>query len=121
MEQSEARERLVKLRDEFRATVDAIRERLAQPERESGGDVALVDQHPADVATETAERELDVSREAMFEARLAQIEGAMRRLGEGGYGLCQVCGKPIPDDRLAVVPDTPFCVDDASREQARAS
>ena len=121
MEEREARERLERLRDEFRSTVTAIRERLAQPERDSGGDIAIVDQHPADVATETAERELDVSRAAMFEARLGQIDDALRRLGDGTYGTCAVCGKAIPDERLALVPDTPFCVADASREQARAS
>jgi RNA polymerase-binding transcription factor DksA len=121
MDESEARDRLTRLRDEFQATVDAIRERLAQPEREASGDVAIVDQHPADVATETAERELDVSREAMFEARLGQIADALGRLRDGTYGSCADCGQPIPDERLALVPDTPYCVTHARVEQARAN
>ncbi len=120
MERHEARERLSAMRREFAATVDALRLRLAQPERDSG-DVAGVDQHPADAATDTADRELDLSREAMFEARLRQIDEALRRVDGGGYGTCVVCGKAIPDERLALVPDTPYCVADASREQARAS
>ncbi len=119
MERNEARQRLERLRDEFRATVDEIRGRLAEPQRDSG-DVAIVDQHPADAASDTAERELDVSREAMFEARLRQIEDAFDRVEDGSYGRCIVCGEPIPDERLALMPDTPYCVKDAQRVQARS-
>jgi RNA polymerase-binding transcription factor DksA len=121
MERSEARERLRTMRDEFAKTVEAIRARLADSQRESGGDISLADQHPADVATETADRELDTSREAMFEARIRQIDEALTRVEDGSYGTCLVCGPAIPDDRLRVVPDTPYCVKDAEREQARAS
>ena len=118
MERAEARERLTKVRDEFTASAAEIRERLAQPARDSS-DVAAVDQHPADVATDTAERELDVSRLAMLDARLAQIADAFERLRHGTYGICADCGQKIPDERLALVPDTPYCVKDAQREQAR--
>lgn len=121
MDRDEARERLTKLRQEFASTVDSIRERLAQSERDSGGNIALVDQHPADAASETADRELDASREAMFASRVRQIDDALARVDAGTYGRCSVCGDTIPDERLALVPDTPYCVKDAEREQARAS
>jgi RNA polymerase-binding transcription factor DksA len=115
-----ASERLRRLREEFSGTLADLRTRLAEPQREASGEVATVDQHPADIATDTAERELDVSRIAMFEARLKQIDDALERLKQGGYGICEVCGQPIPDERLEAIPDTPFCVRDAQREQARA-
>ena len=121
MEKSKARERLQKMRAEFTATVDAIRARLADSQRESGGDISLADQHPADVATETADRELDTSRGAMFEARIRQIDDALGRLEAGTYGTCVVCGRPVPEERLEAIPDTPYCVTDARTEQARAS
>jgi RNA polymerase-binding transcription factor DksA len=118
VEREEARRRLQALRDEFSETVTALRARLAEPQRDSS-DVATVDQHPADVATDTADRELDMSRVAMFEARLAQIDEAFDRVRQGSYGTCMICGEAIPDERLELVPDTPFCVKDAQREQAR--
>ena len=120
MKEAEARERLKRLRDEFQSTVESLKERLSQNERDSSGELAMTDQHPADIATETADRELDASREAMFEARLGQIDAAFKRLGSGTYGRCVDCGETIPDERLALVPDTPYCVKDAQREQARA-
>ena len=119
MDDNEARARLQTLRDEFAVTVSALQQRLSQPEREATGDVAVVDQHPADTATETAERELDVSRLAMFEARLGQIDDAFVRLRQGAYGTCIDCGQPIPEERLALLADTPYCVKDAQREQSR--
>ena len=118
MNEQEARRRLEALREEFAGTVEALRERLSESQRETGGEISAgVDQHPADAATETADRELDVSREAMFEARLAQIDDAFRRLDDGSYGSCVVCGTQIPDERLEIMPDTPYCVADATREQ----
>jgi len=118
VEREEIRARLTKLREEFVASAGELRARLAEPQRDTS-DVATVDQHPADVATDTADRELDLSRVAMLEARVAQIDGAFDRLKQGTYGTCQVCGQPIPEERLEVMPDTPFCVKDAQREQAR--
>lgn len=35
---------------------------------------------------------------------LAEVEEALERLREGTYGRCLSCGKPIPEQRLAVLP-----------------
>src|SRR5437868_15550416 len=111
------RERLQSERADLASTASRIRERLAVPQRDSGGDVALADQHPADVASETEARELDLARQTMFEARIGLIDEALRRLERGEYGRCIVCGREIPEARLDVVRETPYCVEDAEREQ----
>lgn len=41
---------------------------------------------------------------------LEQITGALRRLAEGTYGDCERCTRPIPAERLEVVPHARFCV-----------
>jgi RNA polymerase-binding transcription factor DksA len=120
MDPKATRERLHREREDLAGTVERIKERLAVPQRESGGDIALADQHPADVASETEARELDLARQTMFESKIALIDEALDRLERGGYGRCVICGKKIPDERLELVPETPYCVDDAEREQARA-
>jgi RNA polymerase-binding transcription factor DksA len=117
MDTTAMRERLIAERDDLGSTVARIRERLAVPQRDSGGDVALADQHPADVASETEARELDVARLALFEGRIGLIEEALARVERGEYGRCVVCGKEIPEERLELVPETAYCVDDAEREQ----
>lgn len=41
---------------------------------------------------------------------LDEVVEALRRLGSGGYGRCQACGKPIALSRLRAVPATRFCL-----------
>jgi len=45
------------------------------------------------------------------EAGLEDIERALRRLDEGTYSSCEVCGRSIDDDRLAAAPVTRRCAD----------
>ncbi|MER5446419.1 TraR/DksA C4-type zinc finger protein [Streptomyces sp. NPDC002766] len=41
---------------------------------------------------------------------LAQVEAALARVADGSYGVCRNCTKPIPVERLEILPYTPFCV-----------
>lgn len=112
-----ARSRLEGRREDVSRSLSRLRERLQQPQGESGGELSLADQHPADAATETEQRELDLTRSRALERELAAIEEAIARVGKGSYGRCTICGEPIPDERLELLPQTPFCVRDAAREQ----
>ena len=112
------RDLLLRTRDELKASIEPIRARLSESQRDSGAEIAVADQHPADAATDTEMRELDVSTEVMFEARLRLVDDALRRLDDGAYGTCVVCGRPIPPERLELVPETPYCVEDAAKQKA---
>jgi RNA polymerase-binding transcription factor DksA len=100
-------------------TLAAVRERLTVPQLDSGGEVGLTDQHPADAASETESRELDMTRLRMLEVRLDRDRRALERIEAGTYGKCVACGRSIPRERLEAVPETPYCVDDAAREEHR--
>ncbi|MEU0413148.1 TraR/DksA C4-type zinc finger protein [Streptomyces griseorubiginosus] len=41
---------------------------------------------------------------------LAEVEAAVARVADGSYGICRDCAKPIPFERLEILPYTPFCV-----------
>lgn len=43
--------------------------------------------------------------------RLKAIEQALSRLRNGKYGICAVCGKKIPEDRLRALPYALMCMD----------
>ena len=45
-----------------------------------------------------------------------EVIEALRRLDEGLYGVCESCGRSIPEERLEVLPFTAVCVDCASAE-----
>jgi DnaK suppressor protein len=46
-------------------------------------------------------------------AMLDDVRRARRRVAEGSYGLCEVCGKPIPEERLEARPWAVRCVQDS--------
>lgn len=70
------------------------------------------DQHLADHASDTFERELDESLEENAEEIVREIDQALGRIEEGSYGTCTACGKEIPEERLAAVPYATLCVED---------
>jgi DnaK suppressor protein len=45
--------------------------------------------------------------------QLDDVQHALSKLDSGSYGLCEVCGEAIPDDRLAALPATRFCMQHA--------
>jgi RNA polymerase-binding transcription factor DksA len=116
MDRDHFRDLLLRTRDELTSSLEPIRARLSESQRDASGELALADQHPADAATDTEMRELDLGTEVLFEARLRQVDHALRRLDDGTYGTCIVCGQPIPVERLELVPETPYCVKDAAKQ-----
>ena len=79
------------------------------------GDLAMGpgDNHLADIATETVDREIDYTLEENSGNVLREIEAALKRLDEGTYGLCTACSKPIEPERLEYLPWATQCADDA--------
>ncbi|MFF0203824.1 TraR/DksA C4-type zinc finger protein [Streptomyces sp. NPDC005017] len=41
---------------------------------------------------------------------LKEIEGALARVEDGTYGTCAGCAKPVPAERLEILPYTRHCV-----------
>jgi RNA polymerase-binding transcription factor DksA len=91
--------------------VDLRGEGLDQSEAEQAGELAHYDQHPADTASDTFEREKDLSILEGLEADLAEIEAALQRLEEGRYGIDEVTGEPIDRARLEAFPTARTNVD----------
>lgn len=115
MDTAQARQRL----DAEKARLEEVRaaaDRLATGAKEAADtELSNLDQHPAEQGTELMERELDEGVVQHAEAELAEVEAAIQRLDDGGYGRCETCGKAIGDERLDFIPATRFCVDDAVR------
>jgi len=78
---------------------------------ESIEELSAYDQHPADIASELFERSKDMSLREDAQIKLNAIAHALKRMGEGTYGKCDMCGREIPVKRLAAVPYTTQCVD----------
>ena len=109
---------------------------LAQRERIENARVAIQDGHPGsltdetgdlvsggwedhlgDAATETHDRELDYGLEENADQVLGEIDAALKRIDDGTYGTCEVCGKPIGEERLEARPWATLCIDDQRKRE----
>ncbi|MFF8321531.1 TraR/DksA family transcriptional regulator [Streptomyces bobili] len=80
------REQIQQLTDAAPARRDALRERRAPSQVEVGVQLA-----------------------AAARMVLADVEAALRRMDEGHYGTCGLCGRPIARDLLEIVPQARHC------------
>lgn len=64
----------------------------------------------ADTGAKTAEQAWELSLLRSIAERRGQVELALQRLNEGGYGMCEGCAEPIPVERLEVFPSATSCV-----------
>jgi RNA polymerase-binding protein DksA len=78
---------------------------------------STADNHPADVATVTFDRELDYSLEESEERLLQAIDASLVRIDDGTYGVCNACGRPIGEERLEALPWTTQCIDCKRKEE----
>ncbi|WP_424237346.1 TraR/DksA C4-type zinc finger protein [Bhargavaea ginsengi] len=84
--------------------------------RDETGELSFVDNHPADAGTELFDRERDQALENHAEDELGKVEAALHALRDGNYGICEVCEKDIPFERLEAIPYTNRCIEHADTE-----
>ena len=95
-DETSTRERLAGLRREFGQIVDSA-------------DTATDDEHDPE-GTTAYDRARTATLIEAAERHLTEIAAARARLDAGTYGVCEVCGKPIPPERLAARPTARTCV-----------
>jgi RNA polymerase-binding protein DksA len=100
---------IANLRDDHPGTVDDEVEEI------SGSS----DNHLAETATATLDREIDFTLEENSGQVLAEIDAALKRIENGTYGICTNCGKPIAEERLEAYPWASLCIDDARLAEHR--
>jgi RNA polymerase-binding protein DksA len=112
------RELLLDERKRVAAAIENLHEDHAGTLSDESGEEAAFDNHLADTATETYDRELDYSLEENSEHVLAEIDAALKRIEDGTYGICTNRGEQIPVERLEARPYATLCID-CQRERER--
>jgi DnaK suppressor protein len=112
---------LLEERERVVAAIDYLHaENPGSLEDETGDLVSgSADNHMADNATETYDRELDYTLEENSGQVLAEIDAALARINAGTYGVCERCGRPIAEERLEALPWATLCIDDQRRQERR--
>jgi RNA polymerase-binding transcription factor len=101
------------LQEERRRVLDAIeylhKENPGSLEDETEDQAS--DNHLAETATATLDREIDYTLEENSEHVLSAIDDALKRIDDGAFGVCTNCGTPIAEERLAALPWATTCID----------
>ncbi|MGD9782117.1 MAG: TraR/DksA family transcriptional regulator [Kiritimatiellia bacterium] len=77
---------------------------------ESTGDISSHSTHMADHGTDNFDRELALNLASSRQESIYDIEDAIRRIDDGSYGACEMCGKAIERARLKALPFAKKCL-----------
>ena len=113
-----ARERLEQERRSISEELERLREDTSRSLQDAT-DEDGIDTHMADSATETYDREVELTLEDSLGQRLGEIEAAFQRLDAGTYGRCLRCGRQIGAERLEAIPYVRLCIDCKRLEEHR--
>jgi DnaK suppressor protein len=99
-----------KLVEAARRTLETERERLRVELSEEVEHPRVSHGAQTAASTEVSESQRGQQLREREEQHLVQIEGALKRIEAGTFGLCQTCGKPIAPERLEALPWALDCV-----------
>ncbi|HEY4320985.1 MAG TPA: TraR/DksA family transcriptional regulator [Gemmatimonadales bacterium] len=80
-------------------------------EETRAGDLSAYPTHLADRGTDTMDDELAASNATRISGEIAEIDAALERLAASPakFGICEDTGKPIPLERLEIIPWARTC------------
>ena len=71
----------------------------------------------AELGTGNFDQELVLSLLGSEKDAFDQIDGALRRIEHGSFGVCEECGMKIPKPRLEAIPYAALCVQCTSQRE----
>ena len=108
MDEPQIRAVLERARDELRADLETLTAAPRDP-------MAAVSfgKRVGEGTSQAVERITQVDAAKKLDAKLGDVQRALEKIDEGTYGLCDVCGDQIGDERLEAIPWAVRCVRDA--------
>ena len=98
-------------RERLEAELQEIGHRTARmDESERASELSAYEDHPADLASETFEREKDLAIGESVQILLHKVISALEKIERGTYGICDACERPIKKARLTALPFATLCV-----------
>ncbi len=100
--------------EHFRSRLLEERERIGRRLDDLRDELSGLQEMPRELeewAQEEKDRDILIRLEEREATELRRIQAALERIDDGSYGLCQICGRPIPRDRLEELPTAFRCID----------
>lgn len=104
------RQRLLMLKDTLLDSMNGVAKDSLRS-RAEGSEASAFGMHQADAGSDAYDRDFALSLLSQEQDSLFEIDQALKRLETGGYGMCEMSGKPIPHARLEALPFARFTVE----------
>ena len=92
-------------------------ETLMKSQKDSSGDLSGYTLHMADMATDLYDREFSLELAEGEREILYALDDALKRIDEGTYGKCDMCGKNISKQRIKAMPQAQYCIKCQEKEE----
>jgi DnaK suppressor protein len=102
---------------ESRAYIDKANQDQSIGAKESSGDLSSYAFHQADQGSDTNLMEQTVMLMEQERDKIRLLNDALGRIMDGNYGICEICGEQIPENRLEIIPYARYCMDCKSKEE----
>jgi DnaK suppressor protein len=100
------RQKLIRLEDWLSGEVDRLINSIPE-EVNATGELSSVPTHNADRDVEMFETDVELIRNE--QGLHAKVHDALARIEAGTYGICELCGRAIPQARLEAIPYATHC------------
>ena len=111
MDTDRFRKSLLDERERLSSTLEHLHEAHPGSLEEETEEETYDNNHLADSATATLDREIDYTLEENAENLLRAIDQPLERIENGTYGKCERCGREIAEERLEAIPHATRCID----------
>ncbi len=95
---------------QLQAMIMRLRQQLGVAQTESIQVLSAYDNHPAELGTETFDRELEQGLERDLAYHLRDVQRTIEKIDEGTYGICDNCHRPIDPARLRARAESLYCL-----------
>jgi YteA family regulatory protein len=102
---------LFKQKEDIEKTINNMKNhKIAEQDVDSPTELSNYDNHPAEIATELFQFELNNALKVHEEHLLQEINDALDKINNGKYGKCELCNKKISYERLEALPYSRLCI-----------
>jgi len=111
---SKYRSALVEMRDRLIPDLSRIEQAVAE-DAHPPGEISNAPTHLGNIASTNPEGNIALAHAE--QGILEQVQAALERIDNGGFGLCEECGGKISRERLDALPYTPYCIHCAQQQE----
>jgi len=111
---------LILEKEQTQKLINNINDIQRKGNKDQSGDLSSYSIHQADMGTDTDESEKRVYMLNKELEKIQKLNKALKRIYDKSYGVCEICGCYIPENRLKIVPYAKFCIECKSKEERKS-